>query len=47
MFTKIITLSKQSKGVKLYNKIFFLSLYRMAREKERQEIAVLKGSSDR
>jgi hypothetical protein len=26
-------LSEQSKGVELYNKIFFLSVYRMAREK--------------
>jgi hypothetical protein len=46
MFTKVKKMSKQSKGVELYNKIFFLSVCRMATEKD-VEIAVLKGSSDR
>jgi hypothetical protein len=46
MFTKVKKLSKQSKGVELYDKIFFLSVCRMATEKY-VEIAMLKGSSDR
>jgi hypothetical protein len=46
MFTKVKKLSKQSKGVELFNKIFFLSVCRMTTEKY-VEIAVLKGSSDR
>jgi len=39
-------LTKQSKGVKLYNTIFILSVCRMASEKDKQQIVVLKGSSD-
>jgi hypothetical protein len=46
MFTKVKKLSKKSKGVELYNKIFVLSVCRMVTEKD-VEIAVLKGSSDR